>query len=67
MTSQAPRAPKSPDEAVTEQVHEELEKAEAGDATSAKAIATTKRSDPHAVEAVEQAASEGPEGRGLAR
>jgi hypothetical protein len=44
-----------------------LEKAEAGDLHGARQIGEADKENPEAAEAAEQVASDGPEGRGLAR
>ena len=44
-----------------------VEQAEAGETTGADRIERVNEADPASVEAVEQEASDGPEGRGLSR
>jgi hypothetical protein len=46
---------------------EKLERAEGGDVKAADELKQAEKSEPETTEAVEQAAADGPPGRGLAR
>lgn len=58
---------RQPDEAVTEQTREGLERAEKGDTESAGGLAPSPKGDAAGIAAAEQEVSDGPPGRGLAR
>jgi hypothetical protein len=51
----------------TEKVTQGLERAEAGDPGGAAPVRQAEKVDPASADAAEQVASDGPEGRGLAR
>lgn len=55
------------DAELSEKARRELEKVEAGDAAAARKVDEARTMGPAAADAVEQAASDGPEGLGLAR
>ena len=67
MSGTDPVEREQPDDAAIEQARHRLEQAEAGDTTSVNQLDDTRKADPPGAEAAEQEASDGPQGRGLAR
>jgi hypothetical protein len=67
MSGTDPSKREQPDEAVTEQARHGLEQVEVGDTSSTEQLDDARKADPAGAEAAEQEASDGPDGRGLAR
>lgn len=67
MSETKPIEREQPDPPTTDKARESLEQAEAGDASGVAELDQDRGTDPAGVEAAEQEASDGPDGRGLSR